>query len=177
MQDLHSNYHVARILICEYEDGIAGDIAGILTGLGYEVAGRVSTGQEAVRKAGEAQPDLILMDIKLRGEIDGIQASEQVRARFDIPVIFLTAPDEIDVISEATAVEPYGFLAKPVSGRNLVTTIEAALYKHAAYKRLRESEERYRTLVEQSIDGIVMVQGMTVRFVNSALARMFGFQS
>ncbi len=167
----------ARILIAEDEAIVAEDLAMTLQDLGYQVVGTASTGLLAIQLAEELKPDLVLTDISLRGEINGIQASEQIRARFDIPVIFLTAYAETDVLSRAKVTEPYGFLAKPFSYHILKITIDAALYKHAADKRIRESEERYRMLVEQSLDGIVLVQGTTVRFVNSALAKMFGFQN
>ncbi len=166
----------ARILIAEDEAIVAEDLALTVQDLGYQVVGKVSTGLSAIQTAEESKPDLILMDIKLGGEIDGIQASEQIRLLFDIPVIFLTAYAETDVISRAKVTEPYGFLAKPFSYHILKTTIETALYKHAADKRVKESEERYRTLVEQSIDGIALIQGATLRFVNPALAKIFGFQ-
>jgi two-component system, cell cycle sensor histidine kinase and response regulator CckA len=167
----------ARILIVEDEAIVAEDLALTLQDLGYQVVGAVSTGLLAIQMAEETKPDLILTDIKLSGEIDGIQTAEQIRARFDIPVIFLTGYEETDTISRAKVTEPYGFLAKPFSYYILKITIETALYKHAADKRVKESEERYRMLVEQSLDGIALIQGTTVRFGNPALAKMFGFEN
>ncbi len=166
----------ARILIAEDEAIVAEDLALSLRDLGYQIVGTVSTAELAVQLAEESKPDLILMDIRLRGEVDGIQASEQIRSRLDIPVIFLTAYEKEDVLSRAKVTEPYGFLAKPFSFYILQTTIDTALYKHAADKRVKESEQRYRMLVEQSIDGIVVLQGSTIRFVNAAFAKMFGCQ-
>ncbi len=177
MSDKPNRPVALSILVVEDEVIVAEHLALTLQGLGYHIVGKVSTGEEAIQRTEELKPDLVLMDIRLAGEIDGIQASEQIRARFDIPIIFLTAHTESDVISRAKVSEPYGFLAKPISHKALKTTIEMALYKHAADKRVRESEERYRTLVEQSIDAIALVQGITVRFVNRAFARMFGCQS
>ncbi len=169
------NNPAARILIAEDEAIVAEALALTLRAFGYQVVRTVSTGELAIKVAEESKPDLILMDINLRGEIDGIQASEQIRARFDVPVIFLTAYEKEDVLSRAKVTEPYGFIAKPHSNYILQTTIEGALYKHGADKRVRESEERYRMLVEQSIDGIALIEGTTLRFVNLALAKMFGF--
>jgi len=171
------NPAVARILIAEDQMIVAEDLELTLADMGHEVVGKVPTGELAVKLAEESQPDLILMDISLRGEIDGIQASEQIRSRLDIPVIYLTAYEETDTVFRAKMTEPYGFLAKPFSSHILKTTIETALYKHAADKRVKESEQRYRTLVEQSIDGIALIQGTTIRFVNSACKRMFGLDS
>ncbi len=177
MSDEPNNPTPARILIAEDEMIVAESLALTLRNLGYQVVRTVSTGELAIQATEESKPDLILMDVNLRGEIDGIQASEQIRARLDIPVIFLTAYEREDVLSRAKVTEPYGFIAKPFSPYLLKTTIETALYKHAADKRVRESEERYRMLVEQSIDGIAVAQGKTLRFVNPELAKMFGFQS
>ena len=171
MSDETNNPVAARILIAEDEAIVAEDLALTLQDLGYQVVGIASTGLLAIQLAEESKPDLVLMDISCVGRSDGIQASEQIRARFDIPVIFLTAYAETDVLSRAKVTEPYGFLAKPFSYHILKITIETALYKHAADKRMRESEERYRMLVEQSIDGIVLVQGTTVRFVNSCTGK------
>src|SRR5512136_1638843 len=115
MPDEPDNPAVARILIAEDEMIVAEDLELTLADLGHEVVGKVSTGELAVQLAEETKPDLILMDIKLRGEIDGIQASEQIRSRLDIPVIYLTAYEETDTISRAKITEPYGFLTKPFS--------------------------------------------------------------
>jgi PAS domain S-box-containing protein len=167
----------SRILIVEDEVIVAEDLALTLQGLGYHMVGKVSTGEEAIQRTEELKPDLVLMDIRLAGKIDGIQAAEEIRVRSDIPIIFITAHREADLISRAKVTQPYGFLAKPISRNVLKTKIEMVLYKHAADKRVRQSEERYRSLVEQSIDGIALVQGATIRFANRALVRMFGCQS
>ena len=177
MSDKPDGPVASRILVVEDEAIFAKDLSLTLQDLGYEVIGTVRTGELALQLTEESKPDLILMDIKLAGEIDGIQASVEIRARFDIPIIFITAHGEMGVISRAKVTEPYGFLTKPISHNILKNTIETALYKHEADKLVRESEERYRTLVEQSVDGIGLIEGTTVRFANRALARLFGFQS
>ncbi len=166
----------AIILICEGELLVAEDVASTLRDLGYETAGMVATGEEAIRNAEEVRPDLILMDINLAGEIDGIEAVEQIRAQFDIPVVYLTAYAEKDVFERAKQTEPYGYVGKPVRSLELSCTVEAALYKHQADRRVRESEERYRKVFEQGPIGMGLV-GTDGRFfvVNSQLCQMLGY--
>src|SRR5271157_257701 len=166
----------ARILICDDELLVAEDMALTLRDLGYETAGMVATGEEAIRKAEEVRPDLILMDINLAGEIDGIEAVEQIRAQFDIPVIYLTAYAEEDVFERAKQTEPYGYVGKPVRLLELRYTLETALYKHQADRRIRESEERFRKVFEQGPIGMGLV-GTDGRFlvVNPQLRQMLGY--
>lgn len=132
-----------RILIAEDEAIIGEDLAQTLREFGYQVVGIAAKGEEAVQMAEEWLPALILMDIKLAGHMDGIQAAEQIRVKFDIPVIFVTAYEEEDVLSRAKRAQPYGYLTKPCSNHILKIIIETTLYKHAADRRLRESEERF----------------------------------
>jgi PAS domain S-box-containing protein len=142
------------LLIVEDELILAEDLAITVKDLGYQVAAIASTGEEAIRLAADAMPSLVLMDVKLAGEIDGIQASEKIRSDYDLPVIFLTAYDGDDVLCRAKLTEPYGYLTKPVSHNILKITIETVLYKHKAEKRARDSEERLRLAMDASADGI-----------------------
>ena len=167
-----------KILIAEDELIVAEDLALTLQDLGYQVAGIASTGELAIQLAQESKPTLVLMDIKMAGDIDGIEASEQIRTRLDVPVIFLTAYDEEDVLNRAKRTEPYGYVAKPFSHHILKITIETALYKHAADKRVRESEEKYRLLAENANVGIftTSLDGAFLQ-ANPAVARMAGYES
>jgi PAS domain S-box-containing protein len=135
-----------RILICEDETILAEDLAFTLTQLGYDVPESVSSAEDAVRAADELKPDLILMDIKLRGQANGIDAVEKIRLRADIPVIYLSAYGGGDVLERAKRTEPYGYLGKPVGTAELRSAVEVALYKHEADKRVRASEEKYRRI-------------------------------
>jgi PAS domain S-box-containing protein len=144
----------ARIIIAEDEPIIAIDTQDSLTSLGYDVLAVVETGEEAIRKAAEIRPDLILMDIVLAGDIDGIEASKQIRETLDIPVIFITAHSTDQIIQRARDAEPYGYLVKPIGKNDLFTTIVTALNRHQLEKQLRESEEKYRTMVENINDVI-----------------------
>jgi two-component system, cell cycle sensor histidine kinase and response regulator CckA len=176
--ELNNPAAAARILIAEDEAIVAEDLALTVQDLAYHVVGTVSTGEEAIQLTEKSQPDLILMDIKLRGEIDGIQASERIRARFDIPVIFLTAYTETDVLSRAKVTEPYGFLAKPFSHNILQTTIDTALYKHAADKRVRESEDLYRGFFASSRDCVfIATLDGKILDMNDAGLEMLGYDA
>ncbi len=129
----------AQILIVEDEGVVAMEIEARLKNLGYAVAAVASSGEEAIEKAVETHPDLVLMDIKLRGGMDGVEAAEQIRARFDIPVIYLTAHADNDTLRRAKVTEPFGYIIKPFEERELYTNIEIALYKHNLEKELKEN--------------------------------------
>ena len=138
----------SRILIVEDERVVANALARNLEGLGYQVVSAVASGEEALTKAEETRPDLVLMDIRLEGEMDGIEAAGLITSRFDIPVIFVTAYADRNVLAKAKITEPYGYLIKPLSKRELHSAVEIALYKHEMAKKLRESEEKHRELAE-----------------------------
>ena len=101
------------------------------------MAGTVSTAEDAIRMAGEVHPDLILMDIRIQGEKDGISAAEEINGLYHIPIVYLTAHSDEKTLERAMKTQPYGYLIKPFRDRELYTTIEIALYKH----RLRNREE------------------------------------
>lgn len=134
------------ILVVEDEAIIAFNLQRVLTGFGYQVVGSVESGPEAYRAVEKLHPDLVLMDIQLRGPMDGIEASRQIRKRSDIPVVFLTAYVEDSRLAQACETAPYGFLVKPVQERELRATIEMALVKHRLDLKLQESETAYREL-------------------------------
>ena len=111
--------HDVKILIVEDEGVEALDIQHRLVSLGYPTPDIAFTGEEAVQKAGEISPDLVLMDIRLPGEIDGITAAELIKARLDIPVIYLTAYADDNTLQRAKITEPYGYIIKPFREREL----------------------------------------------------------
>ncbi|MFW5783946.1 MAG: PAS domain S-box protein, partial [Spirochaetota bacterium] len=116
--------------------------------LGYEVAGRTSTGESAIRLVDSVLPDLVLMDIKLEGRMDGIEAAGEIRKRHDIPIVFLTAYADEATLQRATKQEPFGYIVKPFTDRELTGAIEVALHRHALDKAMRAREQRYRMLSE-----------------------------
>ncbi|MEW5801245.1 MAG: response regulator [bacterium] len=114
----------ARILIVEDEIIIAKSLQVKLEDKGYSVCAVVSSGERAVQKAEEEMPDLVLMDIVLAGDMDGIEAARQIRSRFDIPVIYLTAYADNNVLNRAKVTEPFGYILKPFEDRELYANIE-----------------------------------------------------
>jgi diguanylate cyclase (GGDEF)-like protein/PAS domain S-box-containing protein len=164
-----------RILIVEDESIVALDLANSLETMGYSVVGRVARGLDAIQSAVDLRPDLVLMDIHLKGEMDGIEAAEVIRARCDIPIIFLTAHADAATLQRARVTEPFGYLLKPFDDRALDSNILIALYKHAAEQKLRQSEAQYRTLFETMAQGVVYhaADGKIVS-VNPAAERILG---
>jgi PAS domain S-box-containing protein len=133
-----------QILVVEDEIIIAEEIQRKLKKMGYAVPVMVSSGEEAIKKTKENNPDLVLMDIVIHGKMDGIEAAKQIRSYFDIPVVYLTAYSDEKTLERAKITEPFGYLIKPFKERELQITIEIALYKHKMEKRLKESERRLR---------------------------------
>ncbi|MBI3608267.1 MAG: response regulator [Nitrospirae bacterium] len=125
----------ASILVVEDQLIVSKDIQTRLKGMGYDVAGAVSSGEEAISKTAETRPDLVLMDIILKGAIDGIQAAQAIRDRLDIPIIYLTAHSDDTTLERANLTEPRGYVLKPFEDRALRATIELALYQHRIRNR------------------------------------------
>ena len=119
-----------RILIVEDEAIIAADLQRRLSRLGCEVVGTAASGEDAVRLATALKPELVLMDINLRGEMDGTQTAQQVRTQLQLPVVYLTASSDATVVKRAKLTDAFGYLLKPLDERLLHITIEMALYKH-----------------------------------------------
>src|ERR1051326_9611143 len=136
------------ILVVEDENIVAKDIQQSLKKLGYEVLGVCSTGQDAMDKAEQTTPNLVLMDIMLKGDISGIEAAEYVRTKLHIPVIFLTAYADSSTLSKAKVTEPYGYIIKPFKEIALKTNIEMALYKHQKTTDIKKERDFLYSLVE-----------------------------
>ena len=119
-----------RILIVEDQAIIALSIEDTLQKMGYRVATSVATAEKAIQVAGETRPDLILMDIHIRGDRDGIDAAMEINRLYQIPVVYLTAHSDQETLDRAKKTLPYGYIIKPFRDRDLYTTIEIALYKH-----------------------------------------------
>ena len=137
-------------MVVEDEAIVAADIQLRLEKLGYHVLGCYSRGDEAVHWAMESRPDLILMDIKLEGDMDGIEAAERIRQTQHIPIIFVTAFADNETLERAKITEPFGYILKPFDERNLHTTIEISLYKHRTQQRLLEQMAELRIAKEMA---------------------------
>lgn len=166
----------ARILVVEDERIVAMSLRKQLETLGYEVVGHAVSGEEAVEKAGELRPDLVLMDICLEGDMDGVQAAALVRERFHIPVVYLTAYSNQDILNRANVTEPFGYILKPYEDRELHVAVETALYKHRTDRKLQESERRYRTTLNSVGDGIIAIDSEgRVILLNPVAERITGW--
>lgn len=126
--------NTAKILVVENEVIVAWDLKQRLESLGYLVPALAITGEEAVKLAAEFEPDLILMDIRLGGALDGIEAARLVREQRDIPVIYLTAYSDQETLDRAKTTTPYGYMLKPFQDKELKIAIEIALSNHKATK-------------------------------------------
>lgn len=163
-----------KILIVEDEAITAMDIQKALEIRGFEVVSIASMGKEAIKKAGELKPDLVLMDIILKGNTDGITVADKIMSLFDIPVIYITAFSDEETFKRAKLTKPYGFITKPINYNELKGYIEIALYKHSIDKKLKENEVRYRSLYENSFDAILMTKpDGSILSANPAACYMF----
>jgi len=128
----------SKILVVEDEMIISMEIKQKLISMGYVVTGQAITGESAIQKAGETQPDIVLMDIRLKGEMDGIAAARRIIELYDLPIIFLTAHSDKATLESAISVSPSGYLLKPFKERELMTNIEMSLHKHRVKQKLKE---------------------------------------
>lgn len=147
----------AKVLIVDDEVVVAEDIRRQLRSLGYTVVGVASSGSDAIRLGGEHRPDLILMDIKLKGPMDGIETVRSIQARFDIPVIYLSAFSDEETLARARHTLPLAYLIKPFVSADLRAAVELALFRHRATKAA-EQRGRWLDAVLQSVgDAVITV--------------------
>ncbi len=161
-----------KILVVEDEAITGMDIRRSLIEMGYSVVAVATTGELAVKKAGELHPDLILMDIMLAGKMNGIEAADQIKDQLRIPVVYLSAYSDDSFLAKAKLTEPFGYILKPFRELELKTTIEMALYKHAMEHALRISEETTRVLLNATDDILFLVDTVgRLLASNESLAR------
>jgi len=166
-----------RILIVEDEGLIARDIENMVKNAGYEVCGVVQSGPEAIRQAELLEPDLILMDIILQGDMDGIEAANIIRDRCGLPVIYLTSHADETTIERAKLSEPLGYTLKPVEQKELMTVMELALYKYKMELTLREREEWLGTILQSIGEGVIATDRTgCVTFMNPVAEKLTGWR-
>ncbi len=173
-----------RIMIVEDENVVARDIEDSLKSLEYEVPYIASSGEKAIEKALQIRPDLILMDIVLKGKMDGMEAAKQIRSKLDIPVVYLTAYSDKKTLERAKKTEPFGYLLKPFEKKELRTSIEIALHRHEMEKemekKLKMNVENYRLdyqrIVDTAEEGVWIIDSKDrTFFVNKKMADMLGY--
>jgi PAS domain S-box-containing protein len=172
-----NNNPAAKILVVEDENIVAKDIHNTLKDLGYIVTAVVASGEEAIQKAEETQPDLVLMDIMLKGYQDGVEAARQIITRYNIPVVYLTAYTDETTLQRAKVTEPYGYILKPFEERELHIAIEMAIYKHKMAKKLKEREQWLATILKSISDAVIVTDDKsTVTFMNPVAEGLTGWK-
>jgi len=163
------------ILIVEDERVVAKELQRSLASLGFSVPETTASADDAIRLASLTHPDLVLMDIQIKGDKDGIQAAEILRARFDVPVIFLTAYADETTLARAKITGPHGYLVKPVKDADLLGAIEVVLYKHELERRLADRERWFSTTLRAIGDAVIATDAAgEVTFQNLAAERLTG---
>ncbi len=165
----------ASILVVEDEAVVAIDIRSHLERSGYRVAAVADSGEEACRLARELAPDLVLMDIRLRGAMDGVEAGSQISGELGLPVIYLTAYADRETLERAKATGPHGYILKPFNERDLHVTVEVALHKHRLDQRLELSRRELLAVLDAMSLGAVLIDAAgAVAFANRAARDMLG---
>ena len=161
--------NVTSILIVEDEQIVAVDLESVLQTLGYQVVGTAPSGEEACRIASVSSPDLVLMDIRIDGPIDGIDTAREIRKTLDVPIVFLTAYTDQETLDRAKDIGPYGYLVKPYAERDLQATIEIALQKGAMDRLVRKNHQDLLTILDAQRHGTVMLDREgRIRFASAA---------
>lgn len=164
-----------KIFIVEDERIVAEDLKRMIERLGYKVVGSAVNGADAIRQVEASRPDLVLMDIRIQGAMDGIEVAEHIYTHFDIPVSYLTAYADETTLDRAKATMPFGYILKPFEERNLKTTIELALYRHQMDSMLKGLENWHASALQDLSEAVIAAdtQGR-VMFINKAAETLMG---
>jgi len=156
-----------KVLVVEDDRFISTILAMFLKDLGHELVGKCETGIEAVEMCRNEKPDVVLMDIHIEGELDGIQTTERLKNEFDIPVIYVSSDTSGYIIERAIVTNSYGFLVKPVNKKELGISIDLAYYKHKVDVEQKERERGYRQFISESPVPIVIVNDGKIQYLNN----------
>ncbi|HKK48286.1 MAG TPA: response regulator, partial [Alkalispirochaeta sp.] len=165
------------ILIVEDESIVALDLEHRLNSMGFHVVGRAGTGMAALDMVERTPPQVVLMDIQLRGDMDGISTADRIEETHDIPVIFLTAFSDPESLERAKRANAYGYLLKPFQERELSIAVELALYKHRAEREIRESQTLLDITLNNVSEAIITADRTgCILFMNRAAERLTGWR-
>ena len=165
----------ARILLVEDEFAVAMELRDRLDRLGYTVVGHELSGEDAIAQATATRPDLVLMDVRLDGRMDGIEAARTIREAHPVPVVFVTAYSDDETVQRAADTAPFGYVVKPIEERELYAAIEVALGTHALQRRLERANEDLRRLLNSLRQGTLLIGADgTVAFVSHSAAELLG---
>lgn len=166
----------AKILVVEDETIVARDIQQSLTRLGYDVPATATSGEEAIRKTKEIHPDLVIMDIVLKGQMDGVETAHEITRRFDVPVIYLTAYADEKTLERVKTTSPAGYMLKPFHPNELRTTIELALHRTQIDRHLKESLRWLATTVRCMGDAVITTnRGGRLTYMSPAAEALTGW--
>ncbi len=166
-----------KILIVEDEKIVAEEIKRMLEHMGYSVCGMVSTGDEAIEEVGRSNPDLVLMDIRIDGDKDGIETAGIIRSKNSIPIIYLTAYADEETLQRAKLTEPYGYLLKPFESKDLRSAIEMAFYRYNMERKLKENQQWLEAVLYSISDGVVATDKKgRVCFMNPVAESLTGYK-
>src|ERR1700722_7129282 len=164
-----------RVLIVEDEAIISLDIKRLLSSAGYGVAAVAASAEQAIRAIETAPPDLVLMDIHLKGAKDGIETALHIRDTFHLPVVFVTAHADKGTLERARLTAPFGYIVKPISALSLTSTIDMALHKHRIERQLEENRAWLNTVLQSIPDAVIVTDlAGNVQFLNSAAEELIG---
>ncbi len=172
---IHDTEKPPRILIVEDENIVALDIKMHLRKYGFEVAGIFSSGEDLLAHIDEIKPDLILMDIKLQGTLDGLETSRIVKERYGLPVVLLTAFADEATVQRAKVIEPFGYIIKPFEEKELRTAIVIGLYRHRMERTLRYREELFSKTLRSITNAVVVLDSQEqVEYMNPVAESLLG---
>ena len=164
-----------KIIVVEDESIVAKDIQNTLIKLGYDVPSTASNAESALEIIDSEKPDLVFLDIKLKGDVDGIQIAENIKANYNIPVIFLTSYVDKPTLERAKITEPYGYIVKPFNESDLQSTVEMALYKFGKDQETKEDKDRFESALSGVDEGIIICDSdCNVNYLNTKAENLIG---